>query len=89
MNYTKNSRDTNHRVEIICFVQVALDKALPLALQAETLFQKSKSPDLAIAHDLLLKTYYTMHNIPKAKEYLALCKKDKLEIDPEIEKALN
>jgi tetratricopeptide (TPR) repeat protein len=66
-----------------------LDKALPLALQAETLFQKSKSPDLAIAHDFLLKTYYTMHNIPKAKEYLALCKKDKMEIDPEIEKALN
>jgi tetratricopeptide (TPR) repeat protein len=66
-----------------------LDKALPLALQAETLFQKSKSPDLAIAHDLLLKTYYAMHNIPKAKEYLTLCKKDKLEIDPDIEKALN
>jgi tetratricopeptide (TPR) repeat protein len=66
-----------------------LDKALPLALQAETLFQKAKSPDLAIAHDLLLKIYYAMHNIPKAKEYLALCKSDKLEIDPDIEKALN
>ena len=65
-----------------------LDKALPLALQSETLFQKAKNPDLAIAHDLLLKIYYGMHNIPKAKEYLALCKKDKLEIDPDIEKAL-
>jgi tetratricopeptide (TPR) repeat protein len=66
-----------------------LEKALPLALQAQTLFQNAKSPDLPIAHDLLLRIYYAMHNIPKAKEYLALCKKDNLEIDPGIEKALN
>jgi hypothetical protein len=59
------------------------------ALQEETLFQKSNSPDLTIAHDFLLKTYYAMHNIPKAKEYLLLCKKDNLQIDPEIEKALH
>jgi superkiller protein 3 len=66
-----------------------LEKALPLALQAELLFQKAKSPDLEITHDLLLKIYFAMHNIPKAKEYLALCKKDKLQIDPDVEKALN
>jgi tetratricopeptide (TPR) repeat protein len=66
-----------------------LDRALPLALQAEKLFQKTQSADLSICHDLLLKIYFAEHNLPKAKEYLALCKKDNLEIDPDIEKALH
>ena len=65
-----------------------LDDALVQAQHAETLYAKSNSRYVSDCHYLLLVIHTNMNNKPIAKKYLALCKKENVEVPSDIENAL-
>lgn len=64
------------------------DEALQNAQTAEKLYAAAKSPYISDCHYQLLIIYFYMNNKPKAKEYLALCKKEGVQVDPQLENGL-
>jgi tetratricopeptide (TPR) repeat protein len=65
-----------------------LDEALVQTQHAEKLYEKANSPYLSDCHYLLLVIYYNQHNKASAKKYLALCKKENVQVPSEIESGL-
>ena len=65
-----------------------LDEALVQTQQAEKLYAKSNSPYLSDCHYLLLVICFNMDNKTLAKKYLALCKKENVQVPADIEGGL-
>lgn len=65
-----------------------LDDALIQAQQAEKLYTKSNSNYINDCHYLLLVIYFNMKNKMQAKKYLALCKKENMQVPANIENEL-
>lgn len=63
-------------------------EALPQALLAEKLYQAANSPYIGDCHYQILIIYFYLNDKPKAKEYLALCKKEGVQVDPILENSL-
>lgn len=63
-------------------------EALPKALQAEKFYQAANSPYIGDCHYQILIIYFYLNDKPKAKEYLALCKKEGVQVDPVLENGL-
>ncbi len=65
-----------------------LDEALIETQEAEKLYIKSNSQYASDCHYLLLVIYFNMNNKPLAKKYLALCKKENVQVPADIENGL-
>ena len=65
-----------------------LQEGLAAAKQAERLFEQAHSASLPDCHYLLLIAYFNLKDVPNAKKYFALCKKENTQIDPQIVAAL-
>lgn len=65
-----------------------LDEALIQTQQAEKLYTKTNSPYTSDCHYLLLVIYFNMDNKILAKKYLALCKKENVQVPADIEDGL-
>ena len=64
------------------------EEALKSGQMAEKLYEQAKSPYVGDCYYVLCVIYYELKNMEQAKKYLKLAKKAGLNIDPNIEKAL-
>ena len=64
------------------------EDALQRAITAEKLYVTTSNPYISDCHYQLLIIYFYMSNKPKAKEYLAICKKEGVQVDAQIENGL-